>query len=182
MLTPCARVAGRYVSEFDLGMPSDDIAAVLPRVARRIGALNLGASPNTEHAARVMIARFRQGRLGRLTLDGPPPILSRSEPADADTWLDSLPVLSETDELDEDDGGQVEEEEEDVEEEGSGREAHRGSENNPSRQAARPGSTIRGRMIEARPDAQRLHAARARASPRERGSVARRDAKHVDRR
>ena len=57
-----------YVDRFGLDGPCDDIGEVLPRVAKRIGSLLPGGGYDLEKAARFMIAKYREGSLGKFQL------------------------------------------------------------------------------------------------------------------
>lgn len=59
--------------------PTNEISVLLSAVARRIGALRKGAEPDEDVAARWMIAKYREGALGRWTID---PFEVDSRPAD----------------------------------------------------------------------------------------------------
>ncbi|MFS8524339.1 MAG: ribosome biogenesis GTPase YlqF [Limnochordales bacterium] len=61
-------VAARYGPE-----AAADPESPLRAVARRRGALLPGGEPDLERAAALVLADFRSGRLGRLTLESPPP-------------------------------------------------------------------------------------------------------------
>ncbi|KAJ1955221.1 Mitochondrial GTPase 1 [Dispira parvispora] len=58
-----------YCDMFHLTEPSDDIAQVLPAIARRIGALKKGGGHHLDWAARHFIKQFQLGKFGRYTLD-----------------------------------------------------------------------------------------------------------------
>ncbi|NLN17958.1 MAG: ribosome biogenesis GTPase YlqF [Firmicutes bacterium] len=63
-------LAARY------GLTDQDMTAdpetILRHVGRRLGYLMAGGAVNTAEAARALLADFRLGRLGRITLDDPP--------------------------------------------------------------------------------------------------------------
>jgi len=58
-----------YVSMFNMKQPSDNIDIVLTIIANRIGTKNSDGTPNHLIAARYFLAKYREGTLGKLTLD-----------------------------------------------------------------------------------------------------------------
>src|SRR4029077_8942770 len=50
-------------------MPTNDIHILLDSIARRIGAIHSGGEPDHTAAARFWIKQYREGKLGRMTLD-----------------------------------------------------------------------------------------------------------------
>ncbi len=59
----------RYVKEYKLNGPTDDLYDLLPAVAKRIGALLPGGVLDERRAALHLLHQFREGKLGRITLD-----------------------------------------------------------------------------------------------------------------
>ncbi|XP_064386657.1 mitochondrial ribosome-associated GTPase 1-like isoform X2 [Halichondria panicea] len=58
-----------YAKFYGLPEPMDDIAVVLSRIAKRLGALQKGGSLDIVRAAIHFIHKYRNGELGRITLD-----------------------------------------------------------------------------------------------------------------
>ena len=58
-----------YVARCGLPSPTADVAAWLTAVARRHGALRDGGAPDLDASARLVLAQYRRGEFGRLTLD-----------------------------------------------------------------------------------------------------------------
>ncbi|KAG0236046.1 Mitochondrial GTPase [Actinomortierella wolfii] len=74
----------RYVQLYNVREPTDDIREFLPQVAKYIGALKKGGEYNLPLAAQFLLKQYRQGKLGRHTLDDLSPeslqqYLTRSE-------------------------------------------------------------------------------------------------------
>ncbi|RKP25239.1 P-loop containing nucleoside triphosphate hydrolase protein [Syncephalis pseudoplumigaleata] len=59
----------RYVNLFGLECPTDDVHTLLARTAARIGAVRRGGETDTSAAAMYILRKYREGRLGRFTLD-----------------------------------------------------------------------------------------------------------------
>lgn len=57
---------------YDLGSPPGTAADLLSAVARRRGLLETGGRPDFARSAAALLKDFREGRLGRFTLDVPP--------------------------------------------------------------------------------------------------------------
>ncbi|KAF9167334.1 Mitochondrial GTPase [Actinomortierella ambigua] len=76
-----------YVQMYNLQEPTDDVREFLPQVAKYIGALKKGGEYNLPLAAQFLLKQYRQGKLGRHTLDNLSPefleqFLTRSEDDD----------------------------------------------------------------------------------------------------
>ena len=61
-----------YVEAYGLEGPSDDIHFVLEKIATKLHAKDSDGNWNTNHAARHFLNKFRQGDLGKFTLDNIP--------------------------------------------------------------------------------------------------------------
>ena len=74
-----------YTARCGLAGPTDDVTELLTAVSRRFGALREHGRPDLEASARIVLALFRSGELGRFTLDdlAPAAIAARFRPATA---------------------------------------------------------------------------------------------------
>ncbi|KAI8053049.1 mitochondrial GTPase 1 [Syncephalis plumigaleata] len=58
-----------YVNLFGLQQPTDNVYTLLTQTASRIGAVRRGGEVDTSAAAMYILRKYREGRLGRFTLD-----------------------------------------------------------------------------------------------------------------
>jgi ribosome biogenesis GTPase A len=82
---------------FKIKNPDAEGFALLEEVCRGRGFLLKGGLPDTDRACAVVLDEFREGKLGRITLEPPPPVKNELPPT-----VENEPPLKEADELERD--------------------------------------------------------------------------------
>ena len=67
----CAHYAAELAHRFGADLPVNDSVAALEHVGRQRGCLGGGGLVDFDRAARILLIEFRQGKLGRMTLETP---------------------------------------------------------------------------------------------------------------